>query len=277
MMTHSRKLPDYATGRLFRARCIILLLAALICALPLAAQANKPGPRGGIVFEFANSDLVTIDGNRYLSLDVMVSSPDANQRIGTGVVFVNYNPQAFGNSVKTNGNVIVSQGSLIVTSPFPFYNMIINDNSPSRLAVTYEYLFAAGYGSLLTGTPQQLVNLKFRVLNIGFATGFSFQQSLMANQQYIDNNTTLFNPVVASDTENILLPTQPEILYLTIIGDAVQLTWQQINGCVYTVYSTADPLAAAWLIEASELSEPAWNTGFAASRKFYRITATGVD
>lgn len=255
---------------------ILLLLVLLIPAQRLLAQ-SEPGSRGGIEFVFANSDLVTINGNRYLSLDVMVSSPDANQRMGTGVVFVNYNPQIFGYSVRTNGNAMVTTGTLLATSPFPFYNLIVNDNTPTRLAVTYEYLFTSGYGSLLSNNPQQLLNLKLHVQDTGFFTDINFQSSLMQNQQYMDNNATLFNPVVTTDSLNEMVPPQPGNLYLTIIGDAVQLTWQQINGCVYTVYSAADPLAAAWLIEASELSEPAWNTGFAASRKFYRITATGVD
>lgn len=256
-------------------RGLISIFAVLIMILPLQAQ-TKPGHRGGIVFNFANTDLVQIGGSQYLSLDVLVGSSDANQRLGTGIVLINYNPQVFGSSVKANGNVIVTAGSLIAASPFPFYNLIVNDNSPTRLAVTFEYLFAAGYGSQLAGTPQQLVNIKFRLQNVGFGTGFSFQANLMQNQQYMDNNVTLFYPVVASDTENVMLPAQPANLCLTIIGGVVYLTWNQIDGCVYTVYSASDPLAEVWQVEASGLSESAWSTGSVAMRKFYRIVATGL-
>lgn len=256
--------------------CVLTLILSLLCFLmPCLLEAqSRPQPRGGIEFTFANAALVSINGNQYFSLDVMVSSPDANQRLGTGIVFINYNPQAFGYSVKTNGNVIVGLGSLIAANPFSLYGLILNDNTPTRLAITFEYFFAAGSGALLTGQPQQLVNVKFKVQNAGHYSGISFQTNMMANQQYLDDNATLFDPVVATDTENVMIPQRPESLSLTIDGDSLFMTWGELNACSYAVYS-ADTPDGTWQLEASGLTEPAWNCALTANRRFFCVTATG--
>lgn len=251
-----------------------VLLAMLPCGLLLARQGTLF--RGGIVFSLANAELIEWDGESYFSLDVMASSPDSDQRLGTGIILLNYNPEVFGYNVRTNNNVIVTQGDLVHGVPFSFYYLIINDNTCSRLAVTYEYLYSAGQGGLLASTPQQLVNIKLRVLSTGHNAGMSFQQNMMANQQYWDDNATLFDPVMATDTENSLIPPRPQNLILIQSGDDISLQWDQISGCSYSVHSSVDPMSDNWLLEASGLTEPAWGQAMANDRKFFRVTATGT-
>lgn len=181
----------------------LILAAALLVLAPLRLFG------GGIEFSLDNAALVKLGGWDYLSIDVLASSPQPNQRLGTGIVQLNYDPQAFGYHVKTAGNVIVSRGELLTTSPFPFYNLIPNDNAPSRLALTFEYLFTPGGGSLLGSQPQRLLNLKLKVAELGHYSGLSFQAPLMQNQQYLDDNATLFSPVLATDAENVMLPPTP--------------------------------------------------------------------
>ena len=231
--------------------------------------------RGGIEFSLANAAVVSVGSEAFVNLDVMVSSPEPEQRLGTGIVLLNYNTECFGPSVKTNDNVIVSSGDLITTSPFPLYMLLLNDNSASRLAITYEYLFTAGSGSLLSSSPQQLLNIKFRIAQTGYYSGFSFQAGMMLFEQYLDDNATLFNPVLASGTENSLIPGQPGNISLTRNGDSLNMTWMQQIGCSYNVYSADVPDAQIWQIEAAGLIEPAWSCSFQASRRFYRVTALG--
>lgn len=260
---------------------ICLLLASMLSPLAalnsgdLAAE-GAPANRGGIQFSLANAAVVFVGTVAYVNLDVMVSSPDLNQRLGTGIVLLNYNPAAFGPSVNTNANVLVTHGSLITTSPFPLYGLILNDNSPSRLAITFEYLFSAGSGSLLSSTPHQLLNIKFRIANTGCYSGFSFQTNLMLFEQYMDDNLTLFDPVLASATENSLIPGQPQNISLTRNGDSLVMTWMQETGCSYNVYSADVPDAQTWQIEAAGLIEPVWSSSFQAPRRFYRVIAFGV-
>ena len=258
-----------------RGKLLSIGLIAILFSVPRFAFSQVEQPvRGGIEFTFGDASLISIGDSRYLDFDILASCTESNQRLGTGIVFVNYNTAAFGSNLKTNGNLILTAGSLIATSPFPFYNLITNDNSTNRLAVTYEYLFSEGYGSLLTTTPQQLLNLKIRVQQFGTYSGFSFQQSLMQNQQYMDNNSTLFTPVLAGDTEDVLIPQQPRELSLEVFDGEVNLTWEQLSACVYSVYS-ADDLSGDWQLEASGLPAPSWNCLDSGAKKFFRVTASG--
>lgn len=254
---------------------LFTLLTMLSCGQLFARQGTAY--RGGIEFSFANPDLVEWEGESYFSLDVMASSPDSDQRLGTGVVLLNYNPEVFGFSVRTNNNVIVTQGDLVYREPFAFYYFIVNDNTSTRLAVTYEYLYSAGQGGLLSTTPQQLFNVKFKVLGTGHRAGIGFQQNMMSNQQYWDDNATLFDPVVALDVENSLIPILPQHIALTIIGNVLFVSWDQVSGCTYSVYSAVDPLANDWQLEASGLTESAWSQAVEEDKKFFRVTATGTQ
>ena len=220
-------------------------------------------------------EVIRVNGESFLSLDILASSPDPNQRIGSGMVQLNYNPALFGENVKSSGNVAVTHGSLINAFPFPYYNLIMNDNSPSRLAITFEYLMPAGLGGLLTSTPQQLLNVSLRLLDTGFPCGFSFQQNLMVNQQYLDDNHTRFAQVLATDTDNTLIPSQPAGLCLSLQGNNLQLNWQEANGCTYSVYSAQDPNAEDWQMEASGLTDPFWSIPIQSNRMFFRVTASG--
>lgn len=254
---------------------LLILLTTLACGRLFAQQGTAY--RGGIEFSFANPELVEWEGESYFSLDVMACSADSDRRLGTGIVLLNYNPEVFGYSVRTNNNVIVTQGDLVLREPFPFYYFIINDNTGTRLAITFEYLFSAGNGGLLSTTPQQLLNIKFKVIGTGHRAGISFEQNMMSSQQYWDDNATLFDPVVALDVENSLIPSLPLHLALTITGDVVFVSWDQVSGCTYSVYSAVDPLTNDWQLEASGLTEPAWSQAVEEDKKFFRVTATGTQ
>ena len=254
----------------------ILILAACLSFCLVAVRLAAEPTRSPLVFSFANASLAETGGIPYFCLDVMANIEGAEQRLGTVIVYLNYNPQVFGEYVKLNGNVGVERGAILTTSPFPLYNLIVNDNGATRLAVTFEYLFTPGGGSLLTEAPKSLLSFRFSILNPGFASGFSFQQSLMAGEQYQDDNATLFSPVTATDTENFVVPAQPAGLAIALDGGTLSLSWQECPGCVYTVYSAAEPFSAAWQIEATELPAAQWNGISGDERKFFRVTATGL-
>ena len=234
------------------------------------------GLRSGIEFTLDNASLVYLEGMPYLSLDVMLRGQDAEQSIGTGIVYLNYNPEVFGEHVKTSGNVIVQKGALLTTSPLSAYNLILNDNTPTRLAITYEYMYTTGAGNILDSEPQSLLNICFKILNYGSASGISFQENLMQGEQYMDDNVTMFIPVTASDLENNVVPIRPEALLWSREGNTINLSWQECPGCVYTVYSSADPLSEEWQIQAQDLSSPYWEAALDETRMFFRVTASGL-
>jgi hypothetical protein len=260
-----------------RARDVCLLTIVLLAASwPGQIAASEVDGRDGIEFTIENATLVNINNLQYLSLDIMASSPDTNQRLGTGIILLNYSTDSFGNSVKANANVIVSKGVLLTTNPFPMYNLYVQDHSSSRVAVTYEYTSTSGYGNLLGSTPQRLVNIKLEIQSTGFYSGLYFQANLMENQQYLDDNSTLFNPVIATDTENAVIPTQPQEPVITLQGGSCLLAWQPCVGCTYSVYSADTLDALAWQLEIEGLVEAQWNIAPQLARRFYRVTSTGL-
>lgn len=254
----------------------LVLMAALL--LPaIASYALELNPtRSGLDFTLDNASLVYLEGAVYLDLDVMAYGQGESQRLGTGIVYLNYNPLVFGESVKMSGNVTVQRGTLLSTPVFPIYSLIINDNTTARLAITYEYLHTTGGGNILGSEPQSLLNIRLKVLNFGQVSGLSFQQNLMQGEQYMDDNITLFSPVTAIDIENDIIPARPEAVVISLNGDSLSLSWQECVGCFYTVYSSADPLSEDWQLEATNLSSPFWECTTNEDRMFFKVKATGL-
>lgn len=252
------------------------LALLLLTFLPTALPAVEEGPRGGLSFSLANAELLNVGEDQFFCFDVLAASPDPDQRLGTGIVLLNYNPQVFGVNVAGGGNAVVTAGTLITTTPFPFYNLIINDNSPTRLAVTWEYLFTSGLGSPLPQTPQQLLNIRLRLQERGLYSGLSFQPDLMQGQQYLDDNATLFAPVNCGPDLDLMVPATPANVALSESGGELQLSWDAQPGCAYRVYACEDPAARNWQLAAEGLTTAAWTCAATAAAKFYRVTAVGL-
>lgn len=256
----------------------IALLISFLCLWALNLHCNEINPvRGGIEFSFANTQITTIASDMYYSFDIQAVAlgTGTNPRLGTGMVLINYNPTVFGEWVKTSNNVIITKGILLSTSPFPFYSIIANDNQASRLAVTFEYLVSAGWGNILEFSPVQLLNIKLKVNAAGNA-GLSFAQSQMTGEQYQDDNATVLNPVIATDTENSFIstsPTSPVNLTLSTTNNIVTLSWQNVPGCTYNIYSAGNPESAVWQTEAIGITQPFWSNPIQAAKKFYRVTS----
>ncbi len=242
-------------------------------SLPIRADLQT---RGGIQFYVANTEMVDIAGESYLEYDVLASGSQAGQRLGTGILLINYNPAVFGNHLHNSGSIVVTRESLLLTQPFSLYGLIVNDNSSSRVAITFEYMFVAGWGNILGTEPQSLVHVRMKVQSFGGETGISFAQNLMAGQQYTDDNSTLFSPVLAQDTLNIYLPLAPAGITLNVLDGILYIGWQAQPNCEYTVYSASSLMLDDWIVEASGLLQPGWQAAMTSPSRFFRVTATGI-
>lgn len=253
---------------------IFLLITLGLCLMAESLCALESVERGGIQFSFANPQIVSLDSDMFFSFDIMAaaSSEGVMPRLGTGIVVFTYNSEVFGTWVKTNGNAITSKGSLISTSPFALYNMIVNDNQASRLAITFEYTATPGGGNYLAISPQQLVNVKLRIQSGGYA-GLSFAAGSMQEEQYQDDNFTLLSPVIAVATENSIIPSIPVELALSVVNGEIQLSWQEVPGCTYNVYSCSDPADLNWQLEVAGIEVPAWNNSSLQAKRFFYVTA----
>ena len=254
--------------------CLILVIMGL-CSSYLVCS-TLITERGGLTFSFDEPNLTIIGNYTYYSVDILVSSTQENQRLGTGIVMIDYNTEAFGDHIHTNQNLILTPGTMISGGTFPSHGMIINDNQASRLAITFEYVLGIGNGSLLTTIPQHLCNLKLKVQSFGVHAGLSFNQVLMSDQQFQDDNHTGFTPVVCNDVENSLIPARPLNAYMSVINGSPTLSWQQVTGCSYIVYSTTDPIGNNWQMEAEGLTQPVWTCENPSQTRFFKVTAQGI-
>ncbi len=160
----------------------------------------------GITFTFSNV-LISGTSPSYYEFDVMAQADVTGTRIGDNQVYINYNTLGFGSSIVSAGKVTVEKGTLLQggSAPAFYYNIVnVTDNTESRFAITAEYVYPdyPESGNELPTTPTQLVHVRIEIADNSQSSGLSFQQSLMDGQQYESDNSTKYNPVVASDTEN---------------------------------------------------------------------------
>ncbi len=107
-----------------------------------------------------------------VTFDVTLAS-DADFKLGSGQLYFNYNTDAFGSSIFTNGGLTISYPSGCVlgqtVSIFNIYNTFVtNDNTTSRFSFSWQQFFSSGAIPVdnITATPAVL----FRV-TMAFDTG----------------------------------------------------------------------------------------------------------
>ena len=174
--------------------------------------AVEPKEEVGITFTFANGEVTTQGDSSYYEFDVMVEADESDTFFGSGMVYINYNIDGFGDYISTNNNIILTKGALIqgeLTPGLPLYNIVNTvDNTPFRIAITTDYNYPANplFANPLTTSPIQYLHIKILIYDPSQNAGLSFGQNLMAGQQYHSNNSTIYSPVIAIDTDNSSLP-----------------------------------------------------------------------
>lgn len=126
-----------------------LFLILLFCFQNLKAQT--------ITFGFTNK----VTTGTSVEFDVTLQS-NTSFKLGSGQVYLNYNPAAFGNSAFALGNVTVTQPSgsvLAQQNGFPLYNSFVtNDNTNSRFSFSWQQGVSSGtYPSDNIGTTAAIL------------------------------------------------------------------------------------------------------------------------
>ncbi|NOX90155.1 MAG: T9SS type A sorting domain-containing protein [Calditrichaeota bacterium] len=167
-----------------------------------------------LTFTFSNG-IVTNNGVKKYEFDVMVSASDDTTRLGDAMVYINYNTLGFGSSVVANSKITVEKGTLIqgeLVAGLPLYEISnISDNTSSRFAVGigYKYSDSPTAANLVTTSPEQLLHIAIEIMDSTQTAGLSFEQTLMEGQQYKSDNATKYSPIVATDTDDSPLKTNP--------------------------------------------------------------------
>lgn len=256
---------------------LFLLFCLLAVSLSASGATEEISREVGITFTFNNSQLIEEDGDNYLEFQVEAAATEAGTRLGTGVLLINYDETGFGQFVAGNGNVEVTKGELL-TAEYPVYELIVNDNQANRLAVTFYYSPGPGFGNLLPVEATELVLIRMLIQDQNSHAGLSFAAGLMQGQQYQDDNATLYDPVIANDTDNIYLGAAlppPDNLNISINADQVNLSWDPLTGYTYNVYSASEPHIASqqWFLEAGNITVNQITLDLTAAKRFYFVTA----
>lgn len=197
----------------------------------------------GITFTFANEE-ITGTSPKYYEFDVMAQASASGTRIGGSQVYINYNTAAFGTRIVVNSKITVTKGTLLQGGSAPaFYYTIVNnaDNTDSRVAITVDYNYPGSpeYGNSLPTGPTQWAHVKIEISNQSQNAGLSYQQNLMAVQEYESDNNTKYNPVTANDSDDSSLPVQLSSFTAAAGEGMVILAWKtesEVNNLGFNIY-----------------------------------------
>ena len=142
-------------------RILTSLILFLLFCLPVMAQ--------DVIYEFANAQQTTSGGNTFYDVDILVST-SSDFKMGSGQLYFDYNPQAFGNSVTANNRVNVTTAGYILgqlTGSFGIYGgFTTNDNTSTRVSFSWLQSFSSGCitGDNVTGTAMPLFHLQLQFM-----------------------------------------------------------------------------------------------------------------
>jgi flagellar hook capping protein FlgD len=188
---------------------IILILIVIWLSFSLSADLVKQEITARdsvqIEFQFADGTVFSSNDSLFYQVTILASAAEAGTSLGTGIVLINYSPAAFGDYIFNLGNVEVTKMQLLECDGPPLYNLIVQDNTSNRLAITFEYILGPGYGNNLPDTSTPLLQVCFSIQITGIGAGLYFQEDLMQDQQYYDDNASIYSPVLADCIDNTIL------------------------------------------------------------------------
>ena len=242
----------------------------------------------GIIFTFANDEVKIEDDNILLEFDVMIQASENGTRFGSGMVYVDYNTEAFGENICADTtNITVTKGEILEGELAPgvdLYSILsVVDNNASKFAVAtcYDWSMLPDYANELTIEPIQYLHISMCISDTLSHSGLYFDNDLMDNQQYFSDETTLYIPVIAADSLDVPLNPDPEPIaspenvFIEIVGTNIMITWDEVSVATsYKIYSSDDPHAVyPWNFE-EEVTDTNWSEPATGIKKFYYIKAS---
>lgn len=201
----------------------LIRLATVLAVLMPIEQASAQT----LTFLFRNAQVIA--GPKY-QYEVWIKSSDGTSKIGSVLIYNNYNTAAFGENVVANGKVTVTKNAAVFGV---FYGQNdSNDNTSSRFAYSWTWpLGAGGYGVTIpsTGDGVKAFTVTIDIVNANLNPGLSFDP-LMINQQYKDDETTKWPTLDISDFIDTPLPIQLASFTASVVRDNdVEVTWKTVS------------------------------------------------
>jgi hypothetical protein len=139
-----------------------------------------------IEFTFENAQRTNDGSDDFYEVDVMVATV-GNQEdfiLGSGEVYINYNPLAFGNSINIAGGLEITSPAEYMLGEVngftPYYTILaINDDTTSRFSFAYQQFLSSGAmpEAAITSTPAKLFHIKMKVTNAGQLPIITFEDN----------------------------------------------------------------------------------------------------
>jgi hypothetical protein len=202
---------------------ILLSFGMLLAAFQVFQEANSQT----LTFLFRNGQIVA--GPKF-QFEIWIKSSDGTSRMGSILVYNNYNTGAFGTNVVAGGNVTVTKNATAFGASYAVNAS--NDNTTSRFAYSWFYTGGTGNGVVIPSTGDGVLayTIQINIQNLSQNAGLSFEQTLMDGEQYLDDET---NPWPVIDATNVLDPPLPITLSsfaATIVNqNQVRLDWTTLT------------------------------------------------
>jgi len=204
-------------------------------------------PSFATTFTFANGQ-ITGTSPQYYEFDVMASAGGSGTKLGDTQIYINYNTSGFGSNIVANNKITVTKGALLKGDVLgsPLYDIVnIVDNTSSRVSITNGYNFESSptWANDLPTTPDTLLHIKIEIANSSAGAGLSFEQLLMDANQYESDNTTKYDPVIASDTDDSALPVELSVFTASGSLTGIELKWiteSEINNAGFEILRSTE-------------------------------------
>lgn len=226
-MSHVSSLLTPPAHTLWQLVRVAALFASLLCLSALSAAAQP-----GATFSLAGGQVVEEGGVRYYDVAVELAAGASGTKLDAAAVYLNYNTALFGTNAAGAGNVTVTAGSLLASHA---YSIMVSDNTSGRLGITVGFNGTPGTGASVPTGAATLMTLRLKVTDGGsgeLPVGISFETSLMSGEQYHSGYTGVYDPVVASGSDNSMvaagassLPVEMTDLEALVQGTDVTLRW----------------------------------------------------
>ena len=152
----------------------------------LGRQNNNPVTPPSIQLSFKNVINTIINDQTFFEADVYINASE-EFKLGQGMVYLNYNTQAFGELIHLNQNISFStpQNAILANNNIQ-YSFVQNDNQNDRWAITFRH----NQGSLNTDvnnvatTPKLLFHIKIKYLDPTEQPQVAFEQNRVFTKQF---------------------------------------------------------------------------------------------
>ena len=139
-----------------------------------------------IEFTFENAQIINDGMDDFYEVDVMIAAIDgqADFKLGSGLLYINYNTSAFGSNISASG-------AAVVTYPNPDYilggknildyynNFLLSDNTTSRIGFSFQQFLSSGGMTTenVTATPKKLFHLAIKFIDSGLDPMITFEDN----------------------------------------------------------------------------------------------------